>query len=60
MIFDREIHVAGGVPMKSYEHREAQNSFDHQKRLTWAGVMIFGRVSFFGDLRVESASAGEP
>ena len=38
-----------------YEHREAQNSFDHKKRLTWTGVMIVGRVSFFLDLCVESA-----
>ena len=32
---------------EEYEHREAQNSFDHQKWLTWAGVMIVGGVSFF-------------
>ena len=56
MIFDREIHVAEGVPMnEEYEHREAQNSFDHQKRLTWTGVMIVGRVSFFSDTCVKSA-----
>ena len=55
VIFDLEIHMAEGVPMKSLSIGKAQNSLDHQKRLTWTGVMIVGRVSFFSDTRVKSA-----
>ena len=55
VIFDLEIHMAEGVPMKSLSIGKAQNSLDHQKRLTWTGVMIVSRVSFFSDTRVKSA-----
>ena len=55
MIFDLEIHMAEGVPMKSLSIGKAQNSFDHQKWLTWTGVVIVGGVSFFSDTRVKSA-----
>ena len=55
VIFDREIHVAVRCANEEYEHREAQNSFDHQKWLTRTGVMIVGGVSFFSDTRVKSA-----